>query len=136
VQRLFSSFATGWPGAGLLLLRTVSASVAMGQGVVCLANLSDLTLGGLVAGPLAIVSATALLIGLVTPAAGMTLAVAMVLFWFPRPVDGLFLDAVASILVAANALAVAFLGPGAFSIDARLFGRREIFVPRDTKASG
>jgi uncharacterized membrane protein YphA (DoxX/SURF4 family) len=108
----------------------------MVQGVVCISNGSDLTLGGLAAGLLAIVSATALLIGLVTPAAGMTLAIAMALFWFPHPVDGVFLDAVASILVAANALAVAFLGPGAFSIDARLFGRREIFVPRDSKASG
>lgn len=77
-----------------------------------------------------------MLIGLVTPAAGMALAVAMALFWFPQPVYGLFLDAVASVLVAANALAVAFVGPGAFSVDARLFGRREIFVPRDTKASG
>ena len=26
--------------------------------------------------------------------------------------------------------AVALLGPGAFSIDARLFGRREVFIPR------
>ncbi len=108
----------------------------MAQGAVCLSNASDLTLGGLAAGSLAIVSATALVVGLVTPVAGMALAVAMVLFWFPHPVNGVFLDAVASVLVAANALAVAFLGPGAFSVDARLFGRREIFVPRDTRASG
>ena len=108
----------------------------MVQGIVCLANASDLTLGGVTAGSLAIVSATALLIGLMTPAAGMALAVAMALFWFPHPVEGVFLDAVASVLIAANALAVAFVGPGAFSVDARLFGRREIFVPRDTKASG
>ena len=26
--------------------------------------------------------------------------------------------------------AVALLGPGAYSIDARLFGRREVFIPR------
>lgn len=26
--------------------------------------------------------------------------------------------------------AIALLGPGAFSIDARLFGRREVFIPR------
>jgi uncharacterized membrane protein YphA (DoxX/SURF4 family) len=28
------------------------------------------------------------------------------------------------------AAAIALLGPGAYSIDARLFGRREIFIPR------
>jgi hypothetical protein len=36
-------------------------------------------------------------------------------------------------LVLANLIAMAaailFLGPGAFSLDARLFGRREIFIP-------
>jgi len=135
VQRLFSSFAAGWPGAGLLLLRSVSASIAMVEGIAVLLKASDHTLGGAAVGCLAVVSAMALLIGFVTPVAGLALAVAMALFWFPHPVDGLFLDAVASVLVAANALAVAFLGPGAFSIDARLFGRREIFVPHDTKAS-
>jgi hypothetical protein len=30
---------------------------------------------------------------------------------------------------------VALLGPGAFSVDARLFGRREIVVPRAARRS-
>jgi uncharacterized membrane protein YphA (DoxX/SURF4 family) len=108
----------------------------MVQGIVCLSHASDLTLAGLAAGSLAIASATPLLIGLMTPVAGTALAIAMALLWFPHPLEGVFLDPVASVLVAVNALAVAFVGPGAFSVDARLFGRREIFVPRDTKASG
>lgn len=29
-------------------------------------------------------------------------------------------------------IAVAFLGPGAFSLDARLFGNREIIIPRSS----
>jgi uncharacterized membrane protein YphA (DoxX/SURF4 family) len=35
----------------------------------------------------------------------------------------------AAALVAADALALAMLGPGALSIDAWLFGRREIVIP-------
>lgn len=30
--------------------------------------------------------------------------------------------------------AIALLGPGAFSIDARMFGRREIFIPNTTRS--
>ncbi len=33
-------------------------------------------------------------------------------------------------------LALALLGPGAFSLDARLFGRREIIIPRRSNPSG
>jgi hypothetical protein len=31
------------------------------------------------------------------------------------------------------ALAVALIGPGAYSLDARLFGRREIIIPRASR---
>jgi hypothetical protein len=34
----------------------------------------------------------------------------------------------------AAAIALGLLGPGAFSIDARLFGRREIFIPAKDSA--
>jgi hypothetical protein len=30
------------------------------------------------------------------------------------------------------AIATAFLGPGAFSLDARMFGRREIVIPESS----
>ena len=32
-----------------------------------------------------------------------------------------------------NAIAIALLGPGAYSVDARLFGRREIVFPSEEK---
>jgi hypothetical protein len=31
------------------------------------------------------------------------------------------------------AVAVALLGPGAFAVDARLFGRREVVIPRPSR---
>jgi hypothetical protein len=39
------------------------------------------------------------------------------------------LDGAGAIVGLAAAAALVFLGPGAFSLDARLFGRREIFIP-------
>jgi hypothetical protein len=39
------------------------------------------------------------------------------------------LDSVAAVIALTAAAGLGLLGPGAFSIDARLFGRREIFIP-------
>jgi hypothetical protein len=39
------------------------------------------------------------------------------------------LDDAAALVCLAAAAALGLLGPGAFSIDARLFGRRQIFIP-------
>jgi hypothetical protein len=39
------------------------------------------------------------------------------------------LDGAAAVLGLAAAAGLGLLGPGAFSIDARLFGRRAIFIP-------
>jgi hypothetical protein len=39
------------------------------------------------------------------------------------------LDGAAAVLGLAAAAGLSLLGPGAFSIDARFFGRREIFIP-------
>jgi uncharacterized membrane protein YphA (DoxX/SURF4 family) len=38
-------------------------------------------------------------------------------------------NVLASLYLAVISLAIALLGPGAFSVDARLFGRREIVIP-------
>ncbi|MEP6945918.1 MAG: hypothetical protein ABJA02_08380 [Acidobacteriota bacterium] len=44
----------------------------------------------------------------------------------PPVLSGINLSAVCSVIVST---AIIFLGPGAFSVDARLFGRREIRIP-------
>jgi uncharacterized membrane protein YphA (DoxX/SURF4 family) len=41
--------------------------------------------------------------------------------------------AIASIYLAVISLAIVLLGPGAFSLDARLFGRREIVIPEASR---
>lgn len=80
-------------------------------------------------------SGTLLLIGYLTPPAGVFAALSSLgrmssLFLLST---GSLLDSRAAITFEMSiAVALAFLGPGAFSLDARLFGRREIIIPRTT----
>ena len=131
-QRLFSTFPGGWPGAGLFLLRAAIGVTTIIQGGLYLSDPSNLTFGTGAFGVLAIASGALLLIGFLTPVAGAlvglgTLGVAIA--WFPAATPNLFdakLPVVFAVIVSA---AIVLLGPGAVSIDARLFGRREIIIP-------
>jgi hypothetical protein len=60
--------------------------------------------------------------------------IAISLSWAPQPEVNLFDAALPAILMTIVAAAVAFLGPGAFSVDARLFGRREIIIPHTPRS--
>ena len=131
MQRLFSAFPDSWPGLGLLLLRIVVGVTAAVQGEVHLVTVANHTLGTCVIAGLAIAGGTAVLIGFITPYAGVVLSVSIPLFWFPSPAAGLFLDKIAVLLIMTDAIAVALLGPGAFSVDALIFGRREVLIPHD-----
>jgi hypothetical protein len=98
VQRLFSSFPDGRAGAGLLILR-----ITVAAGVVLQTESA-----------LALFVAAPLVAGFMTPAIAAGAAVIAMMADAPY--------------VAAIAIALALLGPGAFSVDARLFGRREIVI--------
>jgi uncharacterized membrane protein YphA (DoxX/SURF4 family) len=81
---------------------------------------------------LTIVSGVALLIGYMTPFAGVLAALFSMgdaFSWFPVPSLDLFGARVTAALATVIVAALACLGPGAFSLDARLFGRREIIIP-------
>jgi uncharacterized membrane protein YphA (DoxX/SURF4 family) len=135
VARLFSAFPDGWPGLGLLLLRVVVGVTAAAQGGAHLTTVANLTLGPCVIAGLAIASGAAMLVGFLTPYAGVALSLSIPLFWFPSPAAGLFLDKIAALLIMADAIALALLGPGAFSVDARIFGRREVLIPHASSSS-
>lgn len=81
---------------------------------------------------LAVLSGASLVAGFLTPAAaaGASLS-AIAITAMTAPPDGASVAAhwQGSWFVAADALALAMLGPGAASIDAWLFGRREIVIP-------
>jgi len=61
--------------------------------------------------------------------------VAAVLSWIPLPDDALSYSYPAILNLIVLSIAIALLGPGAFSLDARMFGRREITIPSSRNVS-
>ncbi len=117
MQRLFSSFANGWPGVGLLVQRIVTA--------ILLIRAIDFA-GGPVSPsmtPQLIASCAGLflLVGLWTPIMGTVIGV----FELWVTVNHMS-DPWIAILLATLGGTAAMIGPGAWSIDARLFGRKHI----------
>jgi putative oxidoreductase len=125
LRRLFSSFARGWPGAGLLLIRLVVGIALVAREIIELQSAPPISLA--VIHVLAIAAGMLLLAGLWTPIAGVLLAVIEIGSAFTHPHDPW-----SYILLAALGAALAMLGPGAWSVDARLFGWKRIDI-RDRK---
>jgi putative oxidoreductase len=121
VQRLFSTFASGWPGTGLLFMRLVAGITLMDRGVTRLS--SDPSIQLMVLSVLAVGAGLFLLAGLWTPVAGTLVAVIEVWNIFLLP-ENLWIY----ILLGTIGASLAMVGPGAWSIDARLFGRKHIEI--------
>jgi uncharacterized membrane protein YphA (DoxX/SURF4 family) len=132
VRGLYSSFFGGWAGAGLLFLRLVVGGTLIAQGFAYLHELQRSGIGTWTVCLLALSSGSALLVGFLTPVAGTMAVLASVGVTFlnhSAPNWNFFNDRL-NFDTIITALAVALLGPGAFSLDARLFGRRRIIIPR------
>jgi uncharacterized membrane protein YphA (DoxX/SURF4 family) len=115
-------------GAGLLLLRAAVGLITAWQGVTLIAA-ADRAWMASGAGLTVILIGASLILGLLTPCAAALAAVAAALAAFRAagPIVGTY-EGLAHGLVFIDALSVVLLGPGAFSVDARLFGRREIHI--------
>lgn len=121
MRRLFSSFARGWPGVGLLVLRVAAGSSLIARTILVLENTPTLETGFF---RLFITTAGLLLItGLWTP----VVATVMVLLELWRIISR-HGDPGNDILLCTLAIAIALLGPGAWSVDARLFGWKRIDI--------
>ncbi|HKG13574.1 MAG TPA: hypothetical protein VKB12_09540 [Pyrinomonadaceae bacterium] len=130
--RIFTlTFPDGRAGFGLLLLRVALGSASVVEGGAYLFGREGARQFTSAAGFVEVVGGVSLLLGCLTPLAcilvGLSVA-ALRLTGVPNVLqldDGLFLLFVISIDAA-----VVLLGPGAFSFDARLFGRRKVIIPQ------
>lgn len=121
MQRLYSMFPNGWPGKGLLLLRLVLGFFLVHDGIIGLMGLPQRESVALQV--IAAIAAIFLLIGLWTPIAGALVALTELCISLKGTSD-----LRSMILLLTIAIAIAILGPGAQSVDALLFGRKQIDV--------
>jgi putative oxidoreductase len=123
LQRLFSNFASGSPGRGMFALRVLTAT-ALIRSIVAHSR----TVSGVAILPEYIAASLGLLIlvGLWTPIVGTLIAV--VELWLAISSQT---DVWVAIALATLSGSLAMIGPGAWSIDARLFGRKRIAAPRN-----
>ena len=132
LHRLFSAFPAGLPGVGLLLLRAVVGASLVAQGLATfLSNEHSTPSVGLIA-VLLLTSGLFVLIGFLTPIFSPLAALeclGIALSWFPLPLWTFSGSKLAITQLIAISTAIALLGPGAFSVDARLFGWKEIVIP-------
>jgi uncharacterized membrane protein YphA (DoxX/SURF4 family) len=129
---LFTTFPDGAPGFGLLLLRLGVAAVLADHSAACLID-GPAGMQAWVVGVVAGVTAVLLVLGLCTPLGGAmaaATAVGFALSVLPSPARPAFGAGPTALAIAMAAAASAFTGPGAYSMDAALFGRREITIPR------
>jgi hypothetical protein len=120
MQRLFTTFAGGLPGCGLFIQRVVTGTALVYEGLVPLLVTTKTAI--VIPQATGAVLGIFILIGLWTPVAGILVACVEIWIAFLYPHDS-----IPAILLATLGAALAMIGPGAFSIDARLFGRKHIY---------
>jgi putative oxidoreductase len=121
LQRLFSTFANGWPGKGLMLLRLAISAFLIYDALIRLQGAGDV--GHAIPQMGAAALGILLFAGLWTPVAGML--VSFLQIWICVAYRE---DLGAHVLAAAIALGLSLIGPGAWSVDALVFGRRRISI--------
>jgi uncharacterized membrane protein YphA (DoxX/SURF4 family) len=122
---------------GLLLLRALVGCSLIVQGAAYIQSPNrSLAMWGVAA--FALTCGAFLLVGLMTPLVAVLVVIGGIGFalsWIPLPIKDLFDSYPAIINLIGLSITIALLGPGAFSLDARMFGRREITIPSNSHVS-
>jgi putative oxidoreductase len=121
MQRLFSTFPGAWPGVGLLLLRLALGTAVIHDALQALQRPGSSAM--LIPALAELFGAALLIVGLCTPIVAVLLSLIALgtALEAGRLVEPLLLQA-------AIGLGLALVGPGAWSTDARLFGRRRVEI--------
>jgi hypothetical protein len=112
-------FPNGWPGKGLLVMRLVNGALMIFDGIAAL-------IGAVHREPLALLLTAAVagafvVVGLWTPVAGALAAIAelsILILGTDHPRS--------AIMQIAAGISIGMLGPGVWSVDALLFGRKRL----------
>ncbi len=118
MQRLFGAFPNRGPGLALLILRLAVAAALVSGPRLCPGPETE------VLSALSRIAAVLILVGWYTPVASVSAAlVSLCAFWVCRAPG-------VNALMIAILVSIALLGAGAYSVDARLYGRRRLVVAR------
>ena len=119
MRRLYSTFAHGLPGLGLLLMRLVAGVALVSEAAMSIVG--GASAGAAITRVLAAILGMLLIVGLWTPIAGVFVALLALRQAFAQPANPW-----SCILLGTIGIALVLLGPGGWSVDARLFGWRRI----------
>ena len=112
-------FPTGLPGIGLLFLRASVAAAILFEHYACRGSLSTWAMIA------AAVPSLAISVGYLTPVAAFAALMLHALLQLRFGNSDVLMISV----LALDAIALALLGPGAYSVDAARFGRRVVVLP-------
>jgi hypothetical protein len=121
LRRLFSTFAGGLPGFGLLVLRLATGGALLLDAV----NAKGGSISIVIPHALAALAGLCLLAGFWTPTAGIVIAISEMWILVSQAAQ-----VRSCVLLVALGAALAMIGPGAWSLDARLYGWKRIEIPK------
>ena len=120
MHRLFSMFPDGRPGVALVVLRMALSWFFLSNSLVASAGH-----GTAWTRPFSMIIAAGLCAGLLTPLLCVAcVAIELGTWWFAD-----FASSQIHFCAILDAIALGLLGPGAYSFDGRLFGRRKLQLP-------
>lgn len=135
LRSTFPVFPDGVPGFGLLLLRATAGAALVSSGTVRLVGWQEGRVFTLFLATLSVMCGLLLLLGLFNWFACSVAALIGFGAALPLRVPLFAVPWTSALLTAVIAIAVLCLGPGAYSLDARRHGRREIIIPARPSSS-